>query len=356
VASVTERSDPVLAAWRADVAALGGRLVDVESDPTVAVARSGVLAGGSAAAWAEADAGIAAAWEVFRAVDDLLDRAEREPGQAHALLTAPTVPGPQGPADATTAVHAANAAIEAATGLAARLAAAWGDWTARNRAAETAARTAGDTATARASASLGELLATDPLAIAETDIAGVEAAAARATGKHTAAQAAAGRLDLDLARARDDLAALDADLQRAGGELAHAASRVAGIATAVPVADLAALGDWLDRIAAAAPADRPRAAAALDDWFAACASRRAELDAALAPARDGMRRREQGRGLWTALRAKAGARKLDERPEVAAALTTAQDELWRAPCDLDTAEAALKRLSEVLESRPGDTT
>jgi hypothetical protein len=356
VARVTGRSDPVLAAWRADVAALGGRLVDVESDPTVAVARSGVLAGGSAVAWAEADAGIAAAWEVFRAVDDLLDRAEREPGQAHVLLTAPTVPGPQGPADATTAVHAANAAVEAATGLAARLAAAWGDWTARNRAAETAATTAGDTATARAAASLGELLATDPLAIAETDIAGVEAAAARATGKHTAAQAAAGRVDLDLARARDDLGALDADLQRAGAELAHAASRVAGIATAVPVADLAALGDWLDRIAAAAPADRPRAAAALDDWFAACASRRAELDAALAPARDGMRRREQGRGLWTALRAKAGARKLDERPEVAAALTTAQDELWRAPCDLDTAETALKHLSEVLESRPGDTT
>jgi hypothetical protein len=56
------------------------------------------------------------------------------------------------------------------------------------------------------------------------------------------------------------------------------------------------------------------------------------------------------------LRAKAGARKLDERPEVAAALTTAQDELWRAPCDLDMADAALKRLSEVLESRPGDTT
>ncbi|HET6949122.1 MAG TPA: hypothetical protein VFI47_02040 [Acidimicrobiales bacterium] len=349
-------SDPVLAAWRADVAALGGRLVDIESDPTVAVARSGAMTGGSAVAWAEADAGIAAAWEVFRAVDELLDAAEREPGRAHALLTEPTVPAPGGRTDATAAVRAATAAVEVAVALVARLAAAWGDWASRNRAAEAAAGAAGDSATARAAASLGGLLLTDPLAIDETDIAGVEAAAARAQGRHSATQSAVGRFDVDLARARDDLAALDADLQRAGPELAHAASRVTGIATAVPVADLAALAGWLDRIAATAAGDRARAAAALDDWFAACHARRAELDAALAPARDGLRRREQGRGLWTALRAKAGARKLDERPEVAAALGAAQEELWRAPCDLDAAEAALRRLSAVLEARPGDAT
>jgi hypothetical protein len=68
-----------------------------------------------------------------------------------------------------------------------------------------------------------------------------------------------------------------------------------------------------------------------------------------------MQRRAEGRGLWTALRAKAGARRLDENAEVAAALDAARDELWRAPCDLDAAEAALARLAAALEARPGGT-
>jgi hypothetical protein len=66
-----------------------------------------------------------------------------------------------------------------------------------------------------------------------------------------------------------------------------------------------------------------------------------------------MRRRSEGRGLWSALRAKAGARRLDEQPDVAAALAAARDELWRAPCDLAAADAALAALSAVLEDRPG---
>jgi hypothetical protein len=68
-----------------------------------------------------------------------------------------------------------------------------------------------------------------------------------------------------------------------------------------------------------------------------------------------MQRRSAGRGLWTALRAKAGARRLDEQPDVAAALSAAQEELWRAPCDLAKAEAALAAVSAVLEARPGGT-
>ena len=53
-----------------------------------------------------------------------------------------------------------------------------------------------------------------------------------------------------------------------------------------------------------------------------------------------MERREQGRGLWNALRAKAGARKLDEQPDVVAALTGPRT-CCGAPCDLAAAEAAL---------------
>jgi hypothetical protein len=199
-------------------------------------------------------------------------------------------------------------------------------------------------------------VATDPFAVTEADVAAVEAQAAASGDRHKAAQVATARLDVDLARARDDLAALDADAQAAAGELAHAATRVVGVSTAAPVPDLAALGAWLDRITAAAAAgaaDRARAATDLAAWTAAAAARRAELDAALAPARTGLKRREDGRGLWTALRAKASARRLDEQPDVADALKAAQDLLWAAPCDLDAAEAALAQLSRVLTTRPG---
>jgi hypothetical protein len=118
------------------------------------------------------------------------------------------------------------------------------------------------------------------------------------------------------------------------------------------VPDLNALAGWLDRIETTARTDRRRAATDLAAWQAAAEARHAEIDAALAPARSGMRRRDDGQGLWTALRAKAAARKLDEQPDVADALATAQDLLWTAPCDLDAADAALGRLSEVLTARP----
>ena len=128
-----------------------------------------------------------------------------------------------------------------------------------------------------------------------------------------------------------------------------------GVPTGVPVPDLDALGAWLDRIADAPPSPgptRPASPPTSRRGAAAADARRAEIDAVLGPARAGMRRREEGQGLWTALRAKAGARKLDENPDVVEALTAAQDVLWQAPCDLDAAEAALTRLSAVLTSRP----
>ena len=346
-------TDPSVWMRRSELAALGERLVDLESDATVTVARGGGLTGGSALTWSEADAGIAGAWEIYRAVDELLGRAEADPEHAAELLAAPSIPTPGGQQDAATAIATATQAVDQASRVAADLAAAWGGLASRVQAATDAATAAGDGAALRAVGAITELLVADPLAVTEADVAHVESLAQAASGRRAAAQAATGRLDVDLVRARATLDSLDADAQAAASELAHAISRIAGLVVPTPARDLAALGEWLDRIAAMS--DRPTAAAALDDWFAAADSRRAELDGALAAARGGMQRRAEGRGLWTALRAKAGARRLDERPEVAAALDAAREELWRAPCDLDAAEAALSQLAAALEARPGGT-
>jgi len=349
-------TDPHVQAWRSAHTALGSRLVDLESQPDVALARTGVLTGATAAAWADADAGLAHAWETYRVLAEVLDDVEADPTRAAALLTTSKVPGPGGaPADPSTALAAASAAVDAALEVAGRLATAWGSLAPRVGAARTAASTSGDGPTERTAAALAELVATDPFAVTEADVTAVEQAAAASGSKRAAQQAAGARLDVDLAAARDAFAALIADVDGAADELAHAATRVVGIRTGAPVPDLDALGAWLDRIAdgAAVPhADKARVAADLGAWRAAADTRRAEIDALLGPARAGLRRREEGQGLWTALRAKAGARKLDEHPAVAEALTTAQDELWQAPCDLDAAEAALARLSAVLMSPP----
>jgi hypothetical protein len=346
-------NEPTIEAWRGSLATLGGLLVDFESNSTVELARTGCLDGGSASEWAQADAGVAQAWEAYRAVDDLLKHVAASPGQTQALLASSTVPGPNGPTDPTTAMAAAKAAVEAAAEVAGRLTTAWDDLAPRTHKAQALATEAGDEATARAAEALSRLLATDPFSLSVADVKGVEAAAAAASGRFAAAKAAVARLDVDLAQARTTLATLTADLEAAADELDHAASRIAGLGRANPVPDLDQLSGWLDRITATVGHEAVRGAGNLANWVSAANARRTELDDALAAARTAMRRREEGRGLWTALRAKAAARHLDEHADVAAALAAARDELWHAPCDVDVAEAALARLSALLRATPG---
>jgi len=346
-------TDPNVQAWRNAHATLGSRLVDLESHGNVALARTGALSGGTAATWADADAGLGHAWETYRVLDDVLQRVEADPALGATLLTTAQVPGEDGaPTDPSTALSAASRAVDDAVAVADRLATAWDTLAPRVGAARSTAAAAGDAATERTAAVLAELVATDPFAVSEADVAAVEARAAASGTRHTAEQTALARFDVDLAAAHTALRELEGDVERAASELSHAASRVVAVQARVPVPDLAAVAAWLDRITAMADSDKARAATDLTAWTAATKARRDELDAALGAARAGLQRREEGQGLWTALRAKAGARKLDEQPDVAEALTAARDILWHAPCDLVAAEAALTRLSNVLTHRP----
>ena len=346
-------TDPNLQAWRDAHAELGSRLVDLEAHADVALARQAPLTGLTAAAWSAAESGLYAAWETYRVLDQVLDAAEAEPDRAADHLRDARVPGAGGrPTDLGAALEGARRAVEEARGVATRLADAWDRLAARVGAARAAAAEAGDAEAERSAGALADLLATDPFAVHEDDVAAIEQRAEAAAQRHRAVASTTARLDLDLVRAGEELAALEADVEQAAGELAHAASRVAGIDPTPPVSDLDALRTWLDRIAADAATDRHRAASQLAAWREAAATRRAELDAAVGPAREAMERRRRAQGLWTALRAKAGARRLDEQPDVVAALDAAHELLWRAPCDLDASEAALARLSEVLNTRP----
>lgn len=342
-------TDPTINAWRAAVATLGGRLVELEANPTTALARAGGLTGETAAAWNGADAAVALAWETYRATDALLDEVDRDPDRAGVLLTGSTVPSPSGPADPTTAMRTAKDAVDAAVAVVERLAAAWDATTSRVVVARSAAEVGGDQVAVRAADALVDLLRTDPFAVHEADVTAIEAMAGQAQARRSAAELATARLDLDLAHARTTLDGLRAAVAAADAELDHAVARIAGLVRTQPVRDLDALGAQLDEIVALAPANGARAASALQDWQRSAVARQAELDAALAPARDGLRRREEARGLWDALRVKAAARRVDERADVAAALSAAKDALWEAPCDLAVAEAAMARLVALLQ-------
>jgi hypothetical protein len=353
---MARNQESVLAEWRASVADLGNRLVTFDADPIVALVRAGQLSGGSASTWTDADAGVAAAWTTFQEVRDLLDRAGLKDKDLAATLAAAQVSAPGGPTDASSALRAARGALDAAEAIRARIALAWEDLGPRIDAARASAESSGDTASGRAANALRDLLNSDPLGVLEPDLATIEAAADESARRSSAATTAVARLDLDLLDARRSLDQLDTDVQTASGTIGHAMSRVQGLSGTVPVPDLDALAAWLGRIEETAAREPGHAAGALDDWMAALATRRAELDTALAPIEDAMQRRERARGLWTALRAKAAGRRLDEDPTVAQALEEAQDLLWAAPCDLAAAELSLGRLASTLESKVATAT
>ncbi|HKY66400.1 MAG TPA: hypothetical protein VJM49_08530, partial [Acidimicrobiales bacterium] len=132
-------TDPHVQAWRSAHTTLGARLVDLESLPNVALARTGSLTGATGQAWADADAALAHAWETYRVLDEVLDAVETDPARAGTLLSTARVPGSGGaPADPSTALTAASAAVDAAVAVADRLATAWDSLAPRVGAARTA--------------------------------------------------------------------------------------------------------------------------------------------------------------------------------------------------------------------------
>ena len=107
----------------------------------------------------------------------------------------------------------------------------------------------------RAAAALAELLAADPLAVTEADVAQSRPWPGGQRQRPAAGRRPPARLDIDLARARASWPRSTPTRQAAAAELAHAASRIVGRGGAASrSATWTPLGTWLDRIA---PPPRP---------------------------------------------------------------------------------------------------
>lgn len=276
---------------KAAVAELGGRLVDVETHPGFESARATSLRGVSAAAWEDAEARLAGAWATFRTLNDLATEVEASGGTA-----------------SEQAARLRSASVPAADGQA------------------------------------------DPPTALTTAQRAVESVAEVVSRLSEAWSHSASRL----AGARSALADLLDDREAVLPELHHAASRVAGLpAPDQVVTEAERLPGALDRIAASLGEDPLQAVDDLDDWLADAGRYRAELDSLVAAARDAMERRDEHRGLWKAMEAKATARRVAESQEVSDCLQAARDLLWTAPCDLGAAEEALAQLGQAIDGRPG---
>jgi hypothetical protein len=359
---------------RADLDELGACLVDLDADPATALVQAGGLEGRTASAAQQANEALARAWALLPAIRRQLDAADEERAKGRRadgkrmeeLLTGPTVvltvPHP-----ATLSVRDAMAQLvadhAAAAGVIGRIGAAWRD----GLAAVDGARfrfdrldgTIGpypeaDTARLALEEATG-VAARDPLALGEL-APGVVAAVDAAVAAHGVLVARRDRLGDDLAAAAADLARLDDTIRAGAVALGAAREKIAGpeglLAPLDPVAVLdagpRALRPWLDRIRAL-PASEWRAAVnGLAAWRTVAEGATTAAERVVAANRRPVERRNELRGLLGGLAAKAAARGRAEDPALAELHRAARELLWRAPCDLPAAAAAVDAFADAV--------
>ena len=368
------------------VTAIAANLVDLDDNPARKDLDKTKLTGQTAAAWADATDALSQLWDGYRMLTEVIaqaralrdqrrlsdtDRAaflHRVLGRSITLSTT-TVPLAQrgllgagqvsttcSPAELLSAMEAAfSTAVTVATRAgdvwqrllpaAADLAAALDNVRALTRAAGGSMATLDD-----ADRRLGRFtsaLATDPLGVDESALAGVRSLVARADAERTSAaelrEALTRRLTEahalagELAEARR---AADAARDAAGGRFPDrdiVAARGADLRPDLAAVDaLAAAGQWA--------LISPR----LSDWTRRGREQLAALRDAAARNAALLTTRNELRGRLDAYRAKALSRGLGEDAALTPLAETARDILYTAPCDLDAARRAVDAYQESL--------
>ena len=387
------RADTELQRLEAAAAAVAANLVDLDDNTARKDLDKGPLTGRTAAAWADATEALTELWDGYGLLTALITQARDARGQRRftdtekvafveqvlgrsVTLSTRTVPlaqrGLLGAGQVATTCTPADllAAMEAAFGTAVKVAARAGDVWGRllPAAADAASRLAhvrqlllaagGRPGTLdEADRRLGDftaVLATDPLGVDETVLAGVRTLIDRADAERTSA----GEL-------RDALTQRLADARTLADEVA-AADRAAGAA-----AD-AARGRFADNLIAAGggPDLRPDLAAIdalaaaghwslvsprLADWSRRARERLAVSRAAAAGNTALLNDRNELRGRLEAYQAKAGRRGLAENPQLAPLAEAAKNKLYTAPCDLAAARAAVNAYQDAVATLTATT-
>jgi hypothetical protein len=364
--------------------AIAANLVDLDDNPSRKDLDKGPLTGATAAAWADATDALTQLWDGYRMLTELIGRARglrdqrrfTDPDKIEyanlvlgrsITLSTTTVPLAQrgllgaGQVSNTCTPAELLAAMEAAFATAVGVAARAGEvWQRLLPAAASAAaaltnvraltrQAGGSTATLdEADRRLGDFtaaLAADPLGCSESDLTAARALIDRADAERTSATELREALTQRLADARGLLGSL-AEAARAAAEAEAAADgRFADIATAggpdlrpdlAAIEALAAAGHW------------SLISSRLSDWTRAADARIEALRAATATNAGMLAARNELRGRLDAYRAKALRRGLGENSDLTPLADTARTALYTAPCDLDTARAAVNAYQDAL--------
>jgi hypothetical protein len=353
----------------ARLTSLRNRLAALEIDLTVERARLSNFTGEAAAKWGEFQVNTAAAWDAYMLADERCSEAKA------AVAPDGTAPGENGPTggetaasrrarelldDAEAELDETDPGVTAAEEIVAALRHRWNIQELRIMDARGAARSVGAGEAVSYADLLLELVSRDPLALSEDDVTTLETQAETARTRRVQAERKAGHLEVELGKAR-----LLEDLKQTVTEtrdcLTYARSRIVGLPDEDPVSsdDLNDLYDRFREICdkAEQTPDTPSVALAeeladeLELWRSHYDSIRARWDTALTESCNAVQRRDQFRGTWKALRAKASACRLDEDPDVRKLLSAVRQLLWTAPLDLDVAAPTLARLAGIIHER-----
>lgn len=347
-----EPSQERIAGLEARLLELRDRLAALEIDLTVERARLAHFTGEAAARWEEFRTATAAAWDAYMLVDECCSEAKQaSPSGAGPLLD-----------QAEAELDKVTPGVEEAEAIVAGLRHRWNELELRIMDARGLARAVDAEEIVSFADLLLELVARDPLALSEEDVTTLETQAETARLERVNIERRADQLDKELQKARlllEDLTKVVAETR--DDPLAYARSRVTGLPDADPVSpdDLNQLQARLAEISSKTdqtPATRSirlgeELFTELERWLAECYTIRTSWDAALTESRSAIRRRDQFRGTWKALRAKASACGLDEDPDVGRLMAALRELLWTAPLDLAAAEEFLTRLAGVIIDR-----
>lgn len=337
--------------------ALRNRLATLEVDLTVERARLSQFTGEAAARWEEFKVSTAAAWDAYLLADERCSDAR---GFAPLADPAAESEATRLLDEAHGALDIAEPAVDSAEATVADLALRWGQQEPRIMDTRAAARAVGAEEVVSYADLLLDLMGRDPLAITEDDVETLESQTEAARVRRVEAERKAGHLAVELSKARalDDLATT---MDETRDCLTYARSRIAGLAEVDPVTsdEVTALNERLRQISDKVELLPPtpsvelavELATELEGWRSDYDSLRARWDDGLTESCNAVQRRDQFRGTWKALRAKASSCGLDEDRDVAKVLTSVRQLLWTAPLDLDLAEQTLAQLAGHINER-----
>jgi hypothetical protein len=202
-------------------------------------------------------------------------------------------------------------------------------------------------------AAIERALVDDPLGLSASTLAQLDAAVSIARERSERQAGATAARQAGLEQADRMLSAMRADIAGARAARGEAEAKIAGVAGLVDPPDDARVEDLASQLTNLRTTNDPAALARLDGWLARAEDLVTQVATATRTNRAPLERRDEQRGLLSGYQAKAAASGLLEDDRVTALIRAAEQELYRAPTDLERAAQLVQELGRALRAARG---